>query len=90
MLVIAAIVEVFVGALLALGAYFSYADAEASCQRTVAHSEKVRQPWRSILYPRWFYSSGRCVRHTRIASLGGMLMGALLCLIAAITLFSSH
>ncbi len=61
MVVLTVIAETFVALLLVLAGYFYYTGAEDFCQRGLAYSEKVRQPWRSILYPRWFYGTKRCV-----------------------------
>jgi hypothetical protein len=90
MVVLIVIAEVFVALLLVLAGYFYYTGAEDFCQRDLTYSEKVRQPWRSILYPRWFYGTGRCVFQMRITGIGGMVMGAFMFVVAVITFFSGR
>ncbi len=87
---LAAIDETFVAALLGSAGYFYYTGAEDFCQRTLNYSERVRPPWRSILYPRWFWGTRRCVRQMQITGVGAMFMGALLLVIAALTIFHSR
>ena len=86
MVVLTVIAEAFVAALLGLAGYLYYTGAEDFCQRTLNYSESVRQPWRSFLYPRWFWGTRRCVQRMRATGVGAMLMGALLLLMAALTI----
>ena len=88
MVVLAIIAETFVALLLVRAGYFYYTGAEDFCQRGLAYFEKVRQPWRSILYPRWFYGTRRCVWQMRMTGVGALLIGGLLFVIAVITVFS--
>ncbi len=90
MVVLIAIAETCVAALLGLAGYFYYTGAEDFCQRTLDYSESVRSTWRSISYPRWFWGTRRCVRQMQITGVGAMFMGALLLVVAALTMFQSR
>ena len=90
MLAAAVLLEMFLAALLLVLGYFHRKSAEEFCQRVVAQSENMRQPWRSILYPRWYYGTTRRVRHMEITGIGFMVMGAIVLILALMTLLSGR
>jgi hypothetical protein len=88
---IAAVITEIVGAILLawVGRYY-WTHAEDFCRRGFEYSERIRQPWRSILYPRSFWGSRYCVFHMRVTGFGGFVMALLLLLVAALTVFSGY
>jgi hypothetical protein len=75
---------------IALAGRRCWTHAEEFCRQGREYSERVRQPWRSLFYPRWFWHTGECEFHMRSTGIAAFVMAALLLIIAAIRLLSGH
>jgi hypothetical protein len=83
---VAKVIAEIVGAILLMwiGRYY-WTHAEEFCRRGFERSQRIREPWRSVLYPHWFWGTRRCVFQIRTSAFGSFLMAFLLLAVAALT-----
>jgi hypothetical protein len=86
----AAIAELVDAILLAWVGRYYWTHAEDFCRRGLEYSQRIRQPWRSLLYPHWFWGTRYGVFQMRLTGIGGFVMAGLLLLVAVLTISSGH
>ena len=84
------IAEIIAAVLLACVGRYYWTHAEDFCRRGFEHSQHIRQPWRTLFYPRWFWGTSRCVSQMRATGFGSFVIAVLLLLVAALTVFCGH
>ena len=89
-MVVRIIAELAGSTLLVWIARYYWTHAEEYCRRGLERSQRIQQPWRSVLYPQWFWGTRRCVFQVRASAVGSFVMALLLLAVAALTFFSRH
>jgi hypothetical protein len=87
-MVTAVVLEIIGAVMLAYIGRYYWIHAKEFCRRGLEHSQRVRQPWRSFLYPQWFYGTRYCFVQMRVTGFGDFVMAALLLLVALLTILT--
>ena len=82
--------EFVVASVLVWLGYRSWTRAEDIRQQALKHSQGVRQPWRSLLYPQWYWRGDYFIVSMRGAGIGAFMIAIVLLILAAITLLTGH
>jgi arginine exporter protein ArgO len=88
---VASVIAEFIGAaVLGWFGYLSWTRAVDYRERNVKDSQKLKPPWRSILYPQWYWRSDLPILSMRGASIGWFIAAIALLIIATVTLLTGH